>query len=271
VVISEWRSSLSPDQRLQQKTFPVTYKDSRYAERLPIGDPEIIEHADYETIRRFYEDWYRPDLMAVIAVGDFDVEWMEAEIKQRFADLENPDDPRARKEYTIPRHEETRFVIATDKENSFTRIQLSIKHPETPVENREDYRTSLMHALYNRMLNARLVEIRQQPDPPFTFAYSGYGGDLGNLDNYYLYAFVAEGGTLKGLSSVYTETLRAVEHGFAATELERAKAETLRSAEKSYKEQDKTPSSSLASGLVSQPLHQCRATSAADRSPAADH
>lgn len=251
VVVSEWRSSLSPDQRLQQKSFPITYKDSRYAVRLPIGKPEIIENADYATIRRFYEDWYRPDLMAVIAVGDFDLLWMEAEIKRRFAGLENPSKPRQREDYTIPHHDETRFVIATDKENSFTRIQLSIKHPETPVEDQADYRTSVMHSLYNRMLNARMVEIRQQPNPPFTFAYSGYGGDLGDLDNYFLYAFVAEGGVLKGLTSVYTETLRAVEHGFVATELERAKAETMRSAEKSFKEQDKTPSGTFASGLVS--------------------
>ncbi|PHN00909.1 M16 family metallopeptidase [Flavilitoribacter nigricans] len=265
VVISEWRSSLSPDQRLQQKSFPITYKGSRYAERLPIGDPEIIENADYATIGRFYQDWYRPDLMAVIAVGDFDLLWMEEEIRRRFSDLENPGTPREREDYSIPRHEETRFVIATDKENSFTRIQLSIKHPETPVENEQDYRTSIMHSLYNRMLNARLVEIRQQPNPPFTFAYSGYGGDLGDLDNYFLYAFVAEGGVLQGLSSVYTETRRALDHGFVATELERAKAETLRSAEKSFKEQDKTPSGSLASGLVSHFLKDSPFTDAEQR------
>ncbi len=76
VVISEWRSGLSADQRMQQQYFPIVYKDSRYAERLPIGKPSIIESASYETIRRFYQDWYRPDLMAVVAVGDFDVAWM---------------------------------------------------------------------------------------------------------------------------------------------------------------------------------------------------
>lgn len=250
VVVSEWRSRLSPQDRLQKKSFPVIYKDSRYAERLPIGDPEIIENADYATIKRFYEDWYRPDLMAVIAVGDFDLQWMEAEIKSRFADLENPASPRKREDYSVPRHQETRFVIATDKENSFTRIQMAIKHPETPVEDTEDYRASLQHSLYNRMLNARLVEVRQQPDPPFTFAYSGYGSDLGDLDNYFLYAWVGEGEALTGLSSVYTETRRALEHGFVTTELERAKAETLRSAEKAAKEQDKTQSRRLAGGLV---------------------
>ncbi|MCB0629934.1 MAG: insulinase family protein [Saprospiraceae bacterium] len=251
VVVSEWRSSLSPDQRMQQKSFPVLYKDSRYAERLPIGDPEIIEQADYATIKRFYKDWYRPSLMAVIAVGDFDTGWMEAEIKRRFADLVNPSTPRQREEYTIPMHKETRSVIETDKENSFTRIQIAFKHPETPVRTEADYRQSLIQSLYNRMLNARLVEIRQQPDPPFTFAYSGYGGDLGNLDNYFLYAFVPEGGVVRGISSVYTETLRAMAHGFVETELERAKAETMLGAERAFKEQDKTPSARLVGGLVS--------------------
>jgi zinc protease len=251
VVVSEWRSSLSPDQRLQQKSFPVIYEGSRYAERLPIGKPEIIENADYATIKRFYQDWYRPNLMAVIAVGDFDTEWMEAEIKRRFADLQNPATIREREEYSIPMHEEDRTVIATDKENSFTRIQIAYKHPETPLQTREDYRLSLLQSLYNRMLNARLVEIRQQPNPPFTFAYSGYGGDLGDLDNYFLNAFVAEGGVLRGIASVYTETLRAVEHGFTETELERAKAETLLGAERAFKEQDKTQSARLVGGLVS--------------------
>lgn len=251
VVVSEWRSRLSPDQRLQQKSFPVLYKGSRYAERLPIGEPEIIENADYATIKRYYDDWYRPNLMAVVAVGDFDTAWMESEIKRRFADLENPSNPRERQDYSIPMHEETRTVIATDKENSFTRIQIAFKHPETPVKTKGDYRQSIIQSLYNRMLNARLVEIRQQPDPPFTFAYSGYGSDLGDLDNYFLYAFVSEGGVRRGISSVYTETLRAMEHGFVETELERAKSEAILAAERAFKEQDKTPSARLVSGLVS--------------------
>lgn len=265
VVVSEWRSRLSPDQRLQQKSLPVLYQDSRYAERLPIGDPEIIENATYATVKRYYQDWYRPNLMAVIAVGDFDVAWMEEQIKTRFADLKNPDNPRALQEYKIPMHEETRFVSETDKENSFTRIEMNIKHPETPLKSATDYRTSIMHALYNRMLNARLVEIRQQPNPPFTFSYSGYGGDLGDLDNYFLYAFVREGGALQGISSVYAETRRVWKYGFVETELERAKAETLRSAEKSFKEQDKTQSSSLAGGLVAHFVNESPFLSAEQR------
>lgn len=265
VVVSEWRSSLSPDQRLQQKSFPILYKGSRYAERLPIGRPEIIETADPETIKRYYHDWYRPELMAVIVVGDFDTTWMETEIRRRFAGLQNPVPARAREDYRIPRHEETRFVSATDKENSFTRIQMAFKHPETPVTNVAEYRANLLASIYNQMLNARLVEIRQQPNPPFTFAYSGYGGDLGDLDNYYLYAFTAEDGVLPGLSSVYTETRRALDHGFVNTELERAKSEILLAAERAFKEQDKTQSARLASGLVAHFLDEVPFTDAGQR------
>ncbi|MDX1942936.1 MAG: pitrilysin family protein, partial [Saprospiraceae bacterium] len=83
VVVSEWRSRLNADQRMQQHYFPVLYKGSRYAERLPIGKPELIETVSYDVVQRFYKDWYRPELMAIVAVGDFDVKWMEMQLIQR--------------------------------------------------------------------------------------------------------------------------------------------------------------------------------------------
>lgn len=251
VVISEWRTNLSPDQRLQQQYFPVLYQDSRYAERLPIGDPEIIDTADYSTIKRFYRDWYRPELMAVIAVGDFDVEWMEQQIRERFSKLKNPDNPRPRDTYDIPGHRETRVARCTDEEAAFTRIQVVYKHPEHKVEDLAGYRKEIAHNLYNRMLNARLFEVQQRrTDPDFTFAYSGYGNDVGNQDVYYVSAFTAEGKALEGLRAVLTETYRAVQHGFVASELERHKAEMLSNAEQAAKEKDKQRSGNLAGRLV---------------------
>ncbi len=250
VVISEWRTSLSPDQRLQQQYFPVLYNDSRYAERLPIGDPEIIKTASVQTIRKFYQDWYRPDLMAIIAVGDFDLNWMESEIKRRFSRLTMPETPREREEYQIPAHEETLYTIATDKEAPFTNVRVLYKHPAKELKTINDYQASLTRSLYNSMLNARLVEVQQQADPPFTFAYSGYGSDLGDLDIYHTYAFVRSGGALRGIETVLTETQRAQQHGFVATELERKKKELLRSAEQAYEERDKMTSGGLAARLV---------------------
>lgn len=250
VVISEWRTRLSPDQRLQQQYFPVLYQGSRYAKRLPIGDPEIIKNADYGTIKRFYEDWYRPNLMAVIAVGDFDLDWMEKEIKSRFSKLENPDDPKERQEYSVPEHQETLFTVATDKEAPFTRVRIVYKHPEQRLADKADYRSQLARLLYNRMLNARLQELQQQAEPPFTFAYSGYGSDVGDIDNYTLYAFVKEGGAITGIEAVLKATYRAMQHGFQATELQRQKKDMLEDARKAVREKDKIPSGRLASRYV---------------------
>jgi len=128
VVVSEWRTRLSADQRMQQRYFPIMYKDSRYATRLPIGDPEIINNANYDVVKRFYYDWYRPDLMAVVVIGDFEVADMETEIKTRFSKLTKPATPRAKERYPVPPHPETLISICSDKEASFTNVRVQYKH-----------------------------------------------------------------------------------------------------------------------------------------------
>ena len=245
VVISEWRSRLSPEQRLQQQYFPILYKGSRYAKRLPIGDPEIIENADYATIKRFYQDWYRPGLMAIVATGDFDMDWMEQEIKSRFSKIAAKPNPRERKKYDVPQHDETLYAICSDDEAAFTQVRIVYKHEKKEVKTVEDYRQNLARNLFNRMLNARLFELQQTANPPFTFAYSGYGGDVGNLDTYTVYAFVQKGAALEGIESVLTETKRAVDFGFTQTELDRQKQELITAAEKANNEKDKTQSGRL--------------------------
>jgi len=217
VVVSEWRSRLSPDQRMQQKYFPIMYKDSRYAQRLPIGEPEIIKNASYETVKRFYKDWYRPDLMAVVAVGDFDIAQMEAEIKSRFAKLSNPTSMRVKENYSVPGHQETLVSINSDKEASFTRIQMMYKHKGEKIKTPQDFRKQLSYNLYNSMLNARLDELTQSPNPPFTFSYSGYGADVGDLYTYYSYAFAQEGGAPQAIDALVTENERVLQHGFTQT------------------------------------------------------
>ena len=250
VVISEWRSRLSPDQRMQQKYFPIMYKDSRYAERLPIGDPEIINNADYETVKRFYNDWYRPNLMAVIVVGDVDVDQIETEIKTRFSQLTNPKVSRAKEKYKVPGHKETLVSINTDKEASFTRVQLMYKHKGEKTKTEADYRRNLTHSLYNSMLNNRLDELTQSPEPPFTFAYTFYGGDVGDLASYSSFAFVQEGGASKGLETILTESERVLQHGFNQSELDRVKLEMIKGAERSVKEMDKMESRRLVGKYV---------------------
>lgn len=250
VVISEWRNRLSPDQRIQQKTYPVIYQDSRFAERLPIGDPKIIENADQATIQRFYRDWYRPDLMAVVVTGDVDVKQIEAQIKASFAGLKNPEQLRLRKDYKLPFHEGMRSVVATDKEAPFTQIRLLIKQEAVKGNDQAGFQHRLATRMYNRMLGARLYELQQTGNPPFTFASSTYGSSLGETDVYYVAAFVGADKAKAGFASVYQETVRAWQYGFTSTELERVKREILIAAERNAKEKDNRKSGQLASALV---------------------
>lgn len=250
VVKSEWRSRLSPDERMQKQYFPVLYYQSQYANRLPIGQPEIIEHAPYSALSRFYDDWYRPDLMAIIIVGDIDVEQMEAEIVKRFSKLKNPGEERSRTEFEVPTHDDTKISIASDEESSFTSVRMLIKHPHQEVKDLKDYRRNILHRLYNGMMNNRLGERAREADPPYSFAFSGYGRDLGNIDRYSAFARTGEGESLIGLEAMLTEIERARRFGFTESELERQKSELMSWAESAVKDQDKIQSRRIAMGYV---------------------
>ena len=245
VVESEWRTRLSPDQRMQQVYFPIMYQGSQYAQRLPIGDPDIINNASYDVIKRYYKDWYRPDLMAVVVVGDVDVATVEEQIKGLFGDIVPTDDPRPREKFNVPHHEETLVSVVSDKEASFTNVQLVYKHDKIETKDLNAYRSSLVRSLYNSMLGARLQEISKQPDPPFMFAYTGYSGDVGDIDSYSSFAFVPEGKASAALECLLTENKRVLAHGFTSGELERAKANMMERADKNFKEMDKTESNRI--------------------------
>lgn len=250
VVESELRSGLSAEERMRNQYLPILFYKSRYADRLPIGTREIINGAPYDALKRYYRDWYRPDLMALVVVGDVNVDEVEADIRERFSKLANPENPRPREKYGFPDHEETLISISKDKEASFTRAQVIHKHPHVKVENLGDYRSSLVRNIYNRMLSDRLNELRQSADPPFLFASSGYGRFVGNLDTYSSSVVTAEGELLRGLRSVFEENRRVLLHGFTASELERVKTEMLSEAETTAKEEDKLESGRLSMQYV---------------------
>jgi zinc protease len=250
VVISEWRTRLSAEQRMQQEYFPKLYYNSRYATRLPIGEPEIIEHASYETVKRFYQDWYRPDLMSLCIVGDFDVDAIERDIIDQFSTLRNPQSPRKKESYAVPGHPETFVSILQDKEATATFLRLMYKHKHDTPTTVGDYRESLLHQLYNRMLNNRLYEVNNTADPPFVFAYSGYGQNVGDLATYTSFARVPETGLERAFETLLTENNRVLRHGFLASELERKKVEMMTYAERAVREADKTESSRYVSACV---------------------
>ncbi|HUM46482.1 MAG TPA: pitrilysin family protein, partial [Chitinophagales bacterium] len=247
VVVEEWRLGQGASDRMQRKYFPVLFNDSRYADRLPIGKKEIIEKAPYDTLRNFYRTWYRPDLMAVIAVGDFDPAKVEALIKEKFSLLKNPTQEKKRILYPVPDHQNLLVSIATDKEATYTAISVEYKLPNEEVRTIKDYRATLLAELYNTMTDHRYSELIQQADPPFTYGGSGFGPMVRTKSSYSNFAIVKDGGVERGLQTVLEENERIRRFGFTATEFERAKKEVFRDTERAYHEMNKTESRSFAS------------------------
>ena len=250
VVIEEWRLGLGADARMRDKIFPVLFKDSRYAERLPIGDKATLEGFRPETLRRFYRDWYRPDLMAVVAVGDFDRAQVERLIREHFSRIPAASTRRTRTEFTVPDHPETLVTIVSDKEATSTSVEVYQKLPPREPGTEAAYRAGLVDYLYAAMLNARLGELAESANPPFIGAGGGRGSLIRNKDVFSVGASVAEDGIERGLQAILTETERASRHGFSQSELDREKARLLRFYESAHAERNKTESGQFADEYV---------------------
>jgi zinc protease len=250
VVIEEWRTGRGASQRISDKIFPVLFSGSRYAKRLPIGNPESIRTVPRKTLVDFYDEWYRPDLMAVVAVGDFDRDSVEQLIRQHFARLKPADGSAARPVYPVPPHDSTLVAVATDPEATSSAVAVYYLQPVRTERTAGDYRQELVEDLYNAMLNARFQELAQRADPPFLGAGSAQGRVVRSSEAYVLSALVADGGIARGLGTLLTEAERVVQHGFTPTELDRQKRELLRAVERAYDERDKMSSSSLVGDYV---------------------
>jgi zinc protease len=246
VVVEEWRVGLGARKRMLNEQLPILFKNSRYAERLPIGKKNVIDTFEHETLTRFYRDWYRPDLMAVIAVGDFDERWIKSMIEKHFAGIPMPANPRERRLFEVPDHGETLFALASDPEAMWTMVGLYYKRDVRSKSTVGDYRDKLVSRLYNVMLNYRLMELKRSPNPPFLSARSGEGRFVKSKDVYVISASVDETGIERGLEALLTEAQRVKTYGFGEKELERAKSRILRMSEKFADEDDKIMSRLMA-------------------------
>ncbi|MDD3700220.1 MAG: insulinase family protein [Bacteroidales bacterium] len=246
VIREEWRLGLGADDRMRKEYFPVILKGSRYAERLPIGTLGVIDTAAHQSLRNFYKDWYRPDLQAVIVVGDMDMNLAEQKIKEHFAHIQNPADKRKREQFGVPDNNEPLIAIATDKEATSTSLSLMYKHPKEETKTYADYRRNITHGLYSGMIINRLQEFNKKPESPFIYAYTYYGGFMGRAVNAYSSsAGVKENRVQDAIAALIQENERVKQHGFTQPELERQKLQLITRLEKQQKEQDKTNSSSF--------------------------
>src|SRR6185312_11620824 len=243
VVLEEERlRGKNAQERLSQQTLPVILNNSRYAQRLPIGKEDILKTFGPEAIKSFYHEWYRPDLEAVIAVGDFDPKVVAKLIREYFSLLGNPPGEKPRTQYTVPPTPGTVVKIATDKEFPYTVAEIIVKHPGTTVKSVADFMQSIRVQLFNQMLNARLSELLQNRNPPFLFGQASYAGFIGRQDAFTTIAVAKPGELETALKTVVAETERARLFGFTLTELERAKQNALSGIDNAYRERDKTPS-----------------------------
>jgi zinc protease len=225
IVLSEWREQLGAGERTMDKIHQVQLEGSRYADRPPIGSPDVIQHAQRDQLLRFYKDWYRPDLMAVIAVGDFDRDAVVAMIRQHFSSLTDPSPERPRPQFDVPEHPGTRFAIVTDKETTNTAVELSDLRPARNQATVGGYRDIMLDQLFAAMLGSRLDELTQSANPPFLRAAADRGlfPMPRTKDEAILQALVSPDGISRGLDALVTEVQRVAQFGFTASELGRAK------------------------------------------------
>lgn len=251
VVREEWRLGKGASDRMLHQWLPIALQGSLYAERLPIGTEQSIMTATPSRVSSFYKKWYRPDLEAVIAVGDFDPAAIEAEIKKHFASIPKPVNPAKRIEPTVPGNKEPLIAIASDKEATQSEVSLMFKLPSEKSKTVGDYRRDLMENLYLSMFNNRLEEITQKPDAPFLGADASKGSFIGRTtDAFTLGAGVKDGAIEQGLEALLVEAKRVDQFGFLQSELDRAKQNLERGYERAYAERDKTQSSALVEELI---------------------
>ena len=259
VVLEEYRLGKGANERMMQQYLPKMMYGSMYAERLPIGTKENLETFKYESIKRYYKDWYRPDLMAVIAVGDIDVATLEAKIKSHFGHIKNPKNPKPRPTFDLPNHEETFVAIESDKEAPFSDVRLMFKDKvnSKPDVTYADYRKSMVENLFSQMINNRLDEIRNGENPPFVYGYTYYGGTYARTKNaFQSFAMTSPEGQLNALKTLLIENERVRQHGFFEGEFNRAKKDIVANMERAFKDKDKMESERIVGRYVNNFLEQ---------------
>ena len=242
VVLEEWRLGRGAEQRMLDQELPVIFRGSRYAERLPIGTPECIRQCTAEAIRRYYATWYRPDLMAVVAVGDFDPKAIEALIRERFSSLPKAVSPRPRELAAVPPRDRPEVFVASDPEATNTSVSVYLLRPSGVRGTVGSWRAELLEELAAGIVNERLYELTRKANPPFIGAGAGRGELVRTTEAFSFGAAVPDSGVGRGLEAVLTELERAGRHGFTAPEVERARQEYLRALEQAYTERAKTES-----------------------------
>jgi zinc protease len=252
VIAEEWRTRKDASRRMIFEVIPVILKGSIYAERDIIGSLDVIKNFSYSTLRDYYHKWYRPDLQAIAIVGDINVDEVEGRIKTLFSSIPSAKNPSPRLEAQVPFHKETNFVLVQDKEAPQTSVSVIALHKAVSpaAKNLKYIRENHLVSLMNSMINTRINDLLQKPNPPFVTGSVSFGGYYARgYDAFSISASARKNEEGLALEAIYSEAERARRFGFNNSELSRAKATFLSSVENRYKQKDKIDNDSYVQGI----------------------
>ncbi len=220
IILEESRLGKGAEDRMFRKIYPKQYAGSKYAQRLPIGKDSLLKTFKHSAIKRFYADWYRPNLMAVMVVGDIDIAATEKLIQQYFGGLKNPANPRPRTYATVPARTQHDGMVVSDKEATNFTVELNYSTVKTQPEiTIEDYRrNSIIKSLFTSMLNQRMNELAQSSNPPFSFAGGNFGSYARGHEAFNAFAIPGPKGPDTALLATLTEIERIKKFGFTQSE-----------------------------------------------------
>jgi len=255
VINEEWRMRSTASQRLQEKSLPEMYPGSKYANRMPIGTMDVVMNFKYQTIKDYYKKWYRPDLQAIVIVGDVNVDEIEAKIKTLFTDIKPVENAAVREYYQVPDNKDMILSVHSDKEQKYSNLVFYWKTDVMPREMRSTIQFTLQNYItdaISEMFDERFSDILKKEDAPFLEAGVWYGNFFAanTKDAFSGYVSFKDNGEKDAVEGLYREILRAKKFGFTASEYERFKAEYLSQLEASYQKRDKIKSSQFVNTCV---------------------
>lgn len=245
VILEERRIGMGLNWRLREQTLPLTLNHSRYAARLPIGIEKVLNTFPRSRIIDFYRDWYRPDLQAIVIVGDIGVDETEKQIRQLFSDLKNPRKEKKRPNYAIPLTGKNQYLIVTDGEQPNTVLELNIKHEARRPTTTAALRRDIVISLFNSIVRERVSELTKR-EPSILEATVGIGPLFHNLDRLSLRVAPKQGELESAFKVLLAELIRYSQNGFGDAALKRAKARYASLWEREFNERSNTPSSEFA-------------------------
>jgi len=244
VVLEESRLGKGANERMGKKYFPRLFNGSQYSNRLPIGKDSILKNFQPATLKRFYKTWYRPNLEAVIVVGDIDPKMVEQQIKAHFSAFKNPNPPKTRPAIIpIPTRTKNEAMVLTDKEQTNTLLEVyNFIEKETPTHTWAGYRKTLAEGLFSIIVNQRLNQLTQQAEPPFVFGNASFGNFIRGYRAFSTFALIGDKPVKDAIDALVTTTETVKKYGLLQSELDRAKSSLMNQIERSYADKDKTES-----------------------------